>query len=136
MSKQEALYQSLASCGAALIAFIGVCHEFVGHIVFSWGPALLGGPIGWHGLGLFTFALGLLLLGGTLRLIRFPVVPLALVTVAISIALVAFTVVVHQQFHMFRFAAVVAGTSTAFFHRKAAAQQGAPTDSPASQARR
>jgi len=132
MSKEEALYQSLASCGAALVAFIGVCHEFIGHIVFPWGPALLGGPIGWHGLGLFAIASGLLVLGGTLRLIRFPVVPFALVAVAIGIVLVIFTAIVHHQFHMFAFAAAAAGATTAFFHRKAAAQQGAPADGLAS----
>ena len=45
VSKEEALYQSLAFCGAVLIAFIGVCHEFVGDVLFPWGPALFGGPI-------------------------------------------------------------------------------------------
>ena len=61
LGKEEALYQSLASCGAVLIAFIGVCHEFIGHIVFPWGPSTLGGPIGWHGLGIFSIVLGLLM---------------------------------------------------------------------------
>src|ERR1041384_8261251 len=101
MSRDEALYQSLASCGAALIAFIGVCHEFVGHIVFPWGPATLGGPIGWHGLGIFGIVAGTLILSGTLRLIRFPVVPFALLAVAIGVVLVVFTARAHHQFHMF-----------------------------------
>lgn len=124
MSKQEALYQSLASCGAALIAFIGVCHEFIGHIVFPWAPALLGGPIGWHCLGIFAIASGLLVLGGTLRLIKFPVVPFALIAVVIGIVLLVFTAVAHRQFHMPALAAAVAGAITAVFHRKAVAQQG------------
>src|SRR5205085_1164340 len=95
MSKTEALFQSLASCGAAIIAFIGVCHEVVGDIVFPWGPALLGGAVGWHGLGLFAIAVGLMLLGGTLRLIRFPVVPFALLIIAMGIAIGAFAAIAH-----------------------------------------
>lgn len=128
MSRDEALYQSLASCGAALIAFIGVCHEFIGQLVFPWGPALFGGAVGWHGLGIFTVVAGLLVLGGTLHLIRFPVVPFALIAVVIGLVLVVFTAVVHRQFHMFALAAAAAGAVTAFFHRKAAAQQGAAAE--------
>ena len=130
MSRKEALYQSLASCGAALIAFIGVCHESFGHIVFPWGPALLGGPIGWHTLGIFAIVSGLLVLGGTLRLIQFPVVPFALIAVVAGVVLVIFTAAVHKQFHMPALAAAVAGATTAFFHRKAVAQQAVPRDGP------
>lgn len=118
MSREEALYQSLAASGAVLIAFIGVCHEFSGHIVFPWAPAALGGPIGWHGLGLFTITLGLLMLGGTLGLIKFPVAPWAMVTAAIGITICAFTAVAHHQFHMFAFAGIFAGATTAFFAAK------------------
>jgi hypothetical protein len=130
MSREEALCQSLAACGAVLIAFIGVCHEFVGHIVVPWGPALLGGAVGWHGLGVLTIASGLLMLGGALRLIRFPVVPMALVFAAIGIALGAFAAAVHHEFHMFAFAAAAAGATTAFFHRKAAALSSFPSAGP------
>lgn len=124
MSKDEALYQSLAACGAALIAFTGMLHEFAGLIIFPWALDALGGPIGWHGLGIFAIAAGLLTLGGTLRLIKFPVVPFALIAVVIGIVLVIFTAVAHRQFHMPALAAAAAGTVTAFFHRKAVAQQG------------
>jgi hypothetical protein len=119
MSKEEALYQSLASCGAVLIAFIGVCHEFIGHIVFPWGPALLGGPIGWHGLGLFAIVSGLLLLGGTLHLFRFPVVPFSILTATIGVVFVVLTGVLHSQFHMFALAVFFSGIVTAHCHRKA-----------------
>lgn len=130
MSKKEALYQSLASCGAALIAFIGVCHEFVGHVLFPWGPALFGGPVGWHTLGAFVIALGLLLLGGVLRLIKFPVVPFAAAIVALGVGIGVFAAAVHQQFHLFASAGAAAGGITAFFYCKAAAQQGAQADRP------
>ena len=119
MSKDEALYQSLASCGAAIIAFIGVCHEFIGHILFPLGPAMAGGPIGWHSLGILAIVAGLLVLGGTLRLIKFPVVPFALIVVVIGIVLVILTAVVKHQFHFFALAAAAASAVTAFCHRKA-----------------
>ena len=119
MSREEELYQSLASCGAILIAFIGVCHEYVGHIVFPWGPATLGGAIGWHSLGIFSVVLGLLLLSGTLRLIRFPVIPWAIVASIIGLMVGVFTAIMHQQFHMFAFAVTLAAVATAVFYRKA-----------------
>lgn len=121
MSKEEAVSQSLASCGAAIVAFIGVCHEIVGSSLFPWGPALFGGPIGWHGAGISCIVLGFLVLGGTLRIIHFPVVPFALSAVIIGIVLVIFTAVAHHQFHMFALAAAAAGAVTAFFHRKVGA---------------
>jgi hypothetical protein len=122
MSRREARDQSLASCGAVLIAFIGVCHEFAGHIVFPWAPATLGGPVGWHGLGIFAVVVGLLLLGGTLRLIRFPVVPGSVAIAALGIAIGAFTAVAHHEFHMFAFAGVGAAATTARYHRTPARQ--------------
>jgi hypothetical protein len=122
VSKHEALYQSLAACGAAIVAFIGVCHEFFGSTLFPWGPALFGGIFGWHCVGIACIALGLLVLGGTLGLIRFPVISFALAAVFIGIALVIFTAVAHGQFHLFALAAAVSGGITAFCHRKAVAQ--------------
>lgn len=127
MSKDEALYQSLASCGAVLIAFIGVCHEVAGHIVFPWGKAFLGGPIGWHATGLFAIFGGLLLLGGTLRLIRVPVVPFSLLAATIGAFFFVATAVLHDQFHMFALAGFLSGIVTAYFHRKAV-HQVAPFD--------
>ena len=123
MTEDEALYQSLASCGAAVIAFIGVCHEGVGSTLFPWGPALFGGPVGWHGLGLACIGGGALMLGGTLRLIAFPVVPVALLVVGIGTGLVLFTAVAYGRFHMFALAVATAGVVAAVFHRKAVAER-------------
>lgn len=131
MSKDEARYQSLAACGAAIVAFIGICHEFVGSSLFPWGPSLFGGAIGWHAIGVVCIVGGLLVLGGTLRLFSFPVVLFAFIAVVVGAALVIFTAVVHHQFHLFALAAAVAGAVTAFYHRKAVAQQRAPADGPA-----
>jgi hypothetical protein len=133
MSQEEARYQSLASCGAVLIAFIGVCHEFIGHIVFPWAPALLGGPVGWHGLGLFAIASGLLSLSGTLRFFDFPVVPFSLLAAAVGAVLVVLTAMLYREFHMFALAGFFAGIATAYFHRKAV-RQAAPADALASRA--
>ena len=119
MSREKELYQSLASSGAVLITFIGICHEFVGHIVFPWGPATLGGVIGWHGLGIFIIVIGLLLLGGTLRIIRFPVIPWAIVASILGLIVSIFTAIVHYQFHMFAFAVALAAAAIVVFHRKA-----------------
>jgi hypothetical protein len=124
MSPVQARYQALASCGAVLIAFIGVAHEAVGHIVFPWAPEYLGGPVGWHGTGLFAIAAGLVLLGGTLRLYRFPVVPGALVAAAIGAFFVVLAALLKGQFHMFALAGFFSGIATAYFHRKAARRIG------------
>lgn len=127
MSMEASRYQALAACGAALVAFVGVCHEVVGHILFPWGPAFLGGPIGWHAAGIFTISAGLFVLAGTLRLITFPVVPFSLIAVLSGFGLVVVTAIVHRQFHMFALTAGLAGAITGFCHSRAtAAQQAVP----------
>lgn len=75
----------LTVAGCVLIVFIGLCHEFVGAVVFPWGPAVLGGPLGWHALGLGGTALALLLLGAVLGQVRLPVAPMALVVAALGV---------------------------------------------------
>jgi hypothetical protein len=119
MSQEQALYQSLAACGATLVAFIGVCHELIGHVVFPWAPELLG-PIGWHGLGWFAIGAGLLVLGGTLRLFRFPVVPFTVVAALIAFAVMVLTAVLHGEFHAFALLACIAATVTAYCHPRSA----------------
>lgn len=119
MSRQEALYQSLASCGAALLTFIGVCHMFVGEALFPWGPAFFHGPIGWYGIGIVAIVGGLLLLGGILRLFFFPVVAVSLVASVLGLAVMIAAKVLHDQFHMFALAVVFSGIVCAYFYRKA-----------------
>jgi hypothetical protein len=118
MLRQEALFQSLAASGAVLITFVGVCHEVVGAQLFPWAPEVLGGPIGWHGLGIGTITIGLLLCVGTLRIIRFPVLQWALIIAVAALAVGIFTAIVHRQFHLFAFALVLAATGMAVGHRK------------------
>ena len=119
MSRQEALFQSLATSGAVLVIFVAVCHEVVGAKLFPWGPAALGGPIGWHGVGVGGITVGLLLVGGTLRVLTFPVVPWAIAVAVLGFVIGAFTAVAHQEFHVFAAIVVLAATTTAVFHLKA-----------------
>src|SRR5665213_1089636 len=97
MSRQEGLYQSLATAGAVLIVFVGVCHETVGLTLFPWALGTLGGPVGWHTLGIGCIVVGCLLVGGTLRGIRFPVFAWACVIAVAALLVALFTVIVHQQ---------------------------------------
>ena len=119
MSSRQSLYQSVAVSGAVLVVFIGVCHEVVGPRLFPWGPDLFGGAIGWHAAGLGCIAIGLALLGGTLRFVRFPVIPSASIVGAAGLAAMVFTAVAHQEFHLFALTLALASASTAFFHRAA-----------------
>ncbi len=118
MSRQEALFQSLATSGAVLMTFVGVCHFVVGAKLFPWAPDLLG-PIVWYGLGIVAITMGFLLLLGTLRIIRFPVFSMALLGAAVGLVVGLFTAAAYQEFHLFAFTVVLAATGTAVFHRKA-----------------
>ena len=120
MTKEQALYQSLAACGAALITFIGICHEVVGAELFPWGPAFLDGPIGWNAVGLFAIAAGVALLGGTLHLYRFPVVAFSILAALIGAFFLIVTAVLHHQFHLFALVGSISGVVTAYFHHSAA----------------
>ena len=120
MTKEKARYQSLAASGAALITFIGVCHEVVGAELFPWGPSFFGGPIGWNAVGLFAIATGLALLGGTLQLYHFPVVAVSILAALVGAFFLIVTAVLHHQFHLFALVGSISGAATAYCHREAA----------------
>jgi hypothetical protein len=63
MTQQEALYRSLAACGAFHIAFVGLVHEVMGPTLFPFLPAVFGFFV-WHATGFAFIMVGLLLLGG------------------------------------------------------------------------
>jgi hypothetical protein len=119
MSRQAAVDQALATSCAAIIAFIGVCHEFVGAALFPWGPDFFGGAIGWHAIGVFAIASGLLAMAGTLHLMRVPIPLLSMVAVGAGAAIAVATAVLHGQFHMFAIAVALAGFGMTVFHRRA-----------------
>lgn len=124
MLNNKELYQSLAACGAVLVAFIGVCHEVVGTAMFPWGPALFGGLVVWHFVGVGCFLVGVGLLLGVLGVIWFPVVAVSSVLVPIAGGIAVFTAAAHGAFHLFAFTLAAAGVVTAIFHRKGAGLRG------------
>lgn len=127
MSKQEALYQSLASCGAALIIFNGIAHLFAAEALFPWGPAFFHSRIVFAGLGVIAIIAGLLSLGAILRFYFFPVVAVSLITAAAGIAIVVICETLHDQFNVFALTVAFSGFLMAYFHRKALQQSQAST---------
>ncbi len=119
MTDEQARHQALAASGAALITFIGVCHEVVGEALFPWGPAFMGGPAPWHAMGVLCALLGVLLLAGSLRLIRVRVVVFALLPVIPALAIAAYTALAYGRFHLFALTLAGAGALTAWAHHKA-----------------
>jgi hypothetical protein len=118
ISRERALYQSLAASGAAIVAFIGVVHEAAGGLIFPWAPVLLG-PVAWHALGLSAIAGGTLIFLGTLNLVRVPVVLFSLLVAVLALVIGVLTAILKHEFHLFAFAAMLAGVTTAYFNRKA-----------------
>jgi hypothetical protein len=118
MTKEQALYQSLAASCAAVITFIGVCHGAVGAALFPFGPAFFGGLFLWYAAGIALIIVGLALLAATLRLIRFPVVATGLLMAPVALALTVFVAVVHGQFHMFAVTLALCGLLMAYCHHK------------------
>jgi hypothetical protein len=119
MSKQEALFQSLATAGAVLVTFIGVVHEFIGAKLFPWGPALLGGPIVWHGLGVGSTMVGLLMTAGVLRIIKFPVITCSVIIAVAGLSVMLLTAVLYQEFHLFALTVCLAAITTGGCYRRA-----------------
>src|SRR5207302_6329129 len=48
--------QALAFAGATLLGYVGIVHEAVGSTLYPYGPAVFGGPLGWHAAGLSLVA--------------------------------------------------------------------------------
>lgn len=119
MKAAVSIPQSLTSCCAFLIAFIGLVHEVAGPTLFPWAPAYFGFVL-WHAIGVVVITLGLLLLGGSLGLITVPMVPLALLTSTGALAAGILVAVTHQQFHFFALCVVIAGITIAVLQRRGA----------------
>ena len=115
---REIQYRSFAVAGAVLIVFIGMCHEFVGAIVFPFGPAVFGGSLGWHGVGLGGILLGLFLLAGVLDLIQLPVALISLFFMLLGMAIAIYTAVAYGRFHFFAVSLVVAAIVVALCYRR------------------
>jgi hypothetical protein len=101
--------RALACGGAMLLAHVGIAHEVVGATLYPDGPALLGGPVGWHAVGLTGTVAGVLMVCATLRLLAMPLVPLGVLASVTGAVFVAWDAMAHQHFHFFAFTAMVAG---------------------------
>lgn len=108
--------QTIASCCAFLIAFIGLVHEVAGPTLFPWAPAFFGAFL-WHGIGALAIVLGLLLLGGTMGIIAVPVIPLAMSAAVGGLAAVIFIAVYAGAFHFFALALFIAAVGIVLLHR-------------------
>lgn len=109
--------RSLAVAGSVLIAYIGLCHEFVGAIVYPFGPATFGGPVGWHGFGFAVVLIGVVLLGGVLGVGRVPVVVLSGLCAFVGVSLTVYAAIAFERFHFFAASAVLAALTVAACHR-------------------
>lgn len=122
MSKQEALYQSLASCGAALIVFNGICHLFVAETLFPFGPEFFHGRAIFTGIGYVAIVAGILLLGAILRFYSFPVIAVSLITSVAGFAILAICQTLYNRFNVFALCVALSGVIMAYFYRKASRQ--------------
>jgi hypothetical protein len=104
---------AIAACASTLVGFIGLVHEFVGATIFPWAPAAVGGPIGWHTLGVAAIALGASMLLGALGLARIPVRPLGVTSGAVALVIFIATALLYREFHFFALAAFLAGAVAA-----------------------
>lgn len=124
MSREEALYQSLASCGAALLIFNGICHLFVAETLFPFGPAFFHGRFNFYGIGVVAIVAGILLLGSILRLYVFPVVAASLVTAASGVAVLIICQMIYDRFNVFALSVAFSGLLMAYCYRRIARRDG------------
>jgi hypothetical protein len=111
-------HERLLAFGAAMmITYVGVVHEVVGARLYPDGPALLGGPLGWHAVGIGGIAVGVLLILGTLGVVAVPLAPVALVIAGIGAGFVAWDAA-RGRFHFFALTATLAGVVLALSVRR------------------
>src|SRR5215470_2624648 len=97
-----------ACCAATLVAYIGIVHEVVGTTLYPDGPDRLGGPLGWHAVGVSGIAVGVLLVAGVLRWSAVPVKALGVAVGVAGVGFVITTALMHRGFHFFAFTLVLA----------------------------
>jgi len=107
----------LAFAAATLVAYVGLAHEVVGARLYPNGPAALGGPLGWHAVGIAGIAAGAVLIAGTLGVLAVPLVPCALAIAGVGGLFVAWDAM-NGGFHFFALTLVIAGTVLALTARR------------------
>ena len=117
MSRQEALYQSIAASFSLLIAFHGVLHEVIGPLLFPSLPETFGFIV-WHGMGIAVFVIGALMFATSLHLIRFPLVPATIMLCIFALGVIIYIEVTLQQFHFFALTLSLASAASAIFYSK------------------
>jgi len=113
MSALVSRRQAVACSGAVLVAHVGLAHEVVGTVLYPYGPAAFGGPVGWHAAGLSAVAAGLLMAAGVLGVLCIPVVWLATVVSVVGWIVLVGEALWHGGFHFFAFTLGVAGAVVA-----------------------
>lgn len=98
----------LAFAAATLVAYVGIAHEVVGARLYPDGPAMLGGPLGWHAVGIAGIAMGALMIAGTLGVVAVPLVPCALAIAGIGALFVAWDAA-NGGLHFFALTLTIAG---------------------------
>ena len=99
--------RALATAGGMLVLEVGLAHEVVGARLYPDGPALLGGMIAWHAVGLAGIVMGMLMTGGALGLIAMPPRPIVTATMLLGVGFIVLDAVVHGGFHFFAATLVV-----------------------------
>jgi hypothetical protein len=102
--------QALSAACAVLIAFQGVCHEVVGATLFPYGPALFGGPVGWHAFGFLIVAVGLGLLLAVLSGARRLAIGIAAPLIPLAVAVFLIAGIGHGDFHLFALTGLLSAT--------------------------
>jgi hypothetical protein len=106
------------ACGAAtLVAYVGVVHEVVGSTLYPQGPSVLGGPLGWHALGVSGIAAGLLLAAGVLGVAPVPIRTLAAAVAVCGAVIFVAAALVFGGFHFFALTLFVAALVLALTQR-------------------
>lgn len=118
MSKEEALYQSLASSGAVLLTFNGIYHLFVAETLFPFGPAFFQGRFNFYAIGVVAIVAGILLLGAILRFYVFPVVAASLVTAGAGVAVLIICQTLYDRFNVFALSVAFSGFLMAYCYRR------------------
>jgi uncharacterized membrane protein len=116
--EQASRRRALACLGAGLVAYVGVAHEVVGTTLFPYAPAVFGGPIPFHAVGVAGIVTGLLMVAGTLGLVRVPLVPLGVVLGALGAAIFVLTAGRYGDFHLFALTLSLAGLLVAVASRE------------------
>jgi uncharacterized membrane protein len=99
--------RALATAGGMLVLEVGLAHEMIGTRLYPDGPALLGGPLGWHAIGVAGIAMGLCMTGGALGLTAMPPRVLATGAIVLGLGFLALDAVLHGGFHFFAATLVV-----------------------------